>query len=230
MFPIKDNVPTRSFPVVTVSLIAANVLVYLWEVSKPGLNQHVESWGYYPCAVEGPCTTAAAQDHHELVETVFSSMFMHGGLMHIGGNMLFLWIFGNNIEDKLGPFIYLLFYLAGGIVATATQMATDTTSTVPLIGASGAIAAVMGAYIVWFPRARILTWIAFLLIVVVEVPAWIVLGFWFGSQFFTQEGSGVAWMAHVGGFVFGAGLAAMVHNSRWWLRRSVPKGTQISGW
>ena len=156
------------------------------------------------------------------------SMFLHASWLHLLGNMLFLWIFGNNIEDKLGPLLYAVFYVLGGVVATAAQMATDPTSTVPLIGASGAIAAVMGAYVIWFPRARILTWIAFLLIVVVEVPAWAVLGFWFGSQFFTQEGSGVAWMAHVGGFVFGVVVAMALRRTDWWARRL--RRTQLIGY
>jgi membrane associated rhomboid family serine protease len=253
VIPLRDRNPTTRTPVVTVLLIIVNVAVYtLLQGGGAATEQQQIEFTYeraaVPCEIvrQRPLTfqeinreecadvkpreSLPAFPDKNVYLAIVVSMFLHASWIHLLGNMLFLWIFGNNIEDKLGPFIYLLFYLAGGIVATATQMATDTTSTVPLIGASGAIAAVMGAYIVWFPRARILTWIAFLLIVVVEVPAWIVLGFWFGSQFFTQEGSGVAWMAHVGGFVFGAGLAAMVHNSRWWLRRSVPKGTQISGW
>ncbi|MFL6036230.1 MAG: rhomboid family intramembrane serine protease [Gaiellaceae bacterium] len=204
MFPIKDNVPTRSFPVVTVSLIAANVLVYLWEVSKPGLNQHVESWGYYPCAVEGPCTTAAAQDHHELVETVFSSMFMHGGLLHIGGNMLFLWIFGNNVEDALGRVRFLIWYLLAGIAATALQtfvtlhFGTAADASIANVGASGAIAGVLGAYFLLLPRASVLTAIFFLGI-------WIALQALDGTISITTpaSGGGVAFFAHIGGFAFG---------------------------
>ena len=120
VLPLKDNVPTRSFPIVTVGLIAANVIVYVWEVSGQGLNEHVTSWGYYPCAVDGPCLGPALH-HQEVVATVFSAMFMHGGIVHIGGNLLFLWIFGNNVEDALGRVRFLCFYLLAGVAATATQ-------------------------------------------------------------------------------------------------------------
>ena len=235
MFPIKDNVPTRSFPVVTVSLIAANVLVYLWEVSKPGLNQHVEAWGYYPCAVEGPCTTAAAQHHHELVETVFSSMFMHGGLLHIGGNMLFLWIFGDNVEDRMGHGRFIVFYLLCGITAALAQTAMAPDSPVPMVGASGAIAGVMGAYFVLYPRSRIVTLVPlFIFVQIMEVPAILFLGIWFFMQFISGVGSiatvaarnsgGVAFWAHVAGFVAGvAGVMVFRRPERqqveWWDRR-----------
>ena len=139
-------------------------------------------------------------------------MFLHGGWLHIGGNMLFLWIFGNNVEDKIGPVFYLLFYLAGGIAATALQTAVGTNSVVPNLGASGAIAAVLGAYLVMFPRARVLTLIFFFFITWIEVPAIVLLGFWFVLQFFTSPNSGVAWVAHVGGFVFGAIVAFLLRN------------------
>lgn len=133
------------------------------------------------------------------------SMFLHGGLLHLGGNMLFLWVFGNNIEDNMGPIRFLLFYLAGGLVATFGHIAVDPNSTVPVIGASGAIAAVMGAYLLLFPRARIRSLIFFPpIIFMTRVPAWGLLGFWFVSQFFIDASSGVAWVAHVTGFVFGA--------------------------
>src|SRR5438045_4769092 len=116
VLPLRDNVPTRTFPIVTVGLIAANVLVYLWESSGKGLDAHITEWGYYPCAVQGPCEGAAVQ-HHEVVATLFTSMFMHAGIVHIGGNMLFLWIFGNNVEDALGRVRFLVWYLLGGIAA-----------------------------------------------------------------------------------------------------------------
>ena len=174
------------------------------------------------CPDRAPRESPVAFPDKHVDLAIIVSMFLHGSWLHLLGNMLFLWIFGNNIEDKLGPLLYLVFYLVGGVAATFAQLALDPTSTVPLLGASGAIAAVMGAYIIWFPRARILTWFAFLLIVVIEIPAWIVLGFWFVSQFFTQEGSGIAWMAHVGGFVFGALFALAVRNTMWWKRRAAP--------
>jgi membrane associated rhomboid family serine protease len=218
LLPLKDNVPTRSFPAVTVALIAANVLVYLWEVSSPGLQAHVQSWGYYPCAVEGPCTTAAAQGHHEVVETLFSSMFMHGGLVHIGGNMLFLWIFGNNVEDSLGHVRFLIWYLLAGIAATATQtfitlhFGTPADASIPNVGASGAIAGVLGAYFLLLPRARVLTAIFLgFFFLFREVPAIFFLGFWIVLQALDgtisittpASGGGVAFFAHIGGFVFG---------------------------
>jgi membrane associated rhomboid family serine protease len=142
--------------------------------------------------------------HKNVWLAVVVSMFLHGGLLHLGGNMLFLWIFGNNIEDRLGRVRYLLFYLAAGVVATASQVALDPSSVLPMIGASGAIAGVMGAYLLLYPNARILS---LLFVFPVEIRAKWLLGFWFVSQFFLSPSSGVAWGAHVGGFVFGALLA-----------------------
>jgi membrane associated rhomboid family serine protease len=135
-----------------------------------------------------------------------ASMFLHGGLLHLGGNMLFLWIFGNNVEDREGPLVYALFYVAAGVVATITQVALSPSSIVPLIGASGAIAGVMGAYLVLYPRTRVTTLVT---IIPLRLPAWLVLGYWFFGQFGVSPTSGVAWAAHVGGFVFGilAGLS-----------------------
>jgi membrane associated rhomboid family serine protease len=138
------------------------------------------------------------------------SMFLHGGLMHLGGNMLFLWIFGNNIEDHMGPIRYLVFYLLGGVAATVAHVAVDPGSVVPIVGASGAIAAVMGAYLVWFPRAPIKTIIIFYFILFRDIRAMWLLLFWFASQFFISAGSGIAAMAHVGGFVFGVLVALAV--------------------
>ena len=142
--------------------------------------------------------------------SVLVSMFLHGGLLHLGGNMLFLWIFGNNIEDRLGRLRYLLFYLAAGVVATITQVALDPVSPVPMIGASGAIAGVMGAYLVLYPRVRIKTAVLLVFIpIIFDLRAFWWLGIWLVSQFFINPNEGIAWMAHVGGFVFGV-LAALV--------------------
>jgi membrane associated rhomboid family serine protease len=148
-----------------------------------------------------------------------TSMFLHGSLLHIGGNLLFLWVFGNNVEDAFGKVGYVVFYLVGGVVASLTHVVLNLDSTVPLVGASGAIAAVMGAYIVLFPRARVRTAVIFFLITVITLQARWVLGFWFVLQFFTGANSGVAWAAHVGGFVFGVlvGLAVKA------LRRPEPQ-------
>jgi membrane associated rhomboid family serine protease len=145
---------------------------------------------------------------------VITSMFLHGSLLHIGGNMLFLWVFGNNIEDTLGKVGFLLFYLAGGVVATLGHVALNLDSTVSLVGASGAIAAVMGAYLVLFPRARVYTIVPLLFFILLPLRAWLVLGFWFVLQFFTDPNSGVAWAAHVGGFVFGVLVGLIVRATR----------------
>jgi membrane associated rhomboid family serine protease len=144
---------------------------------------------------------------------VVTSMFLHGGLLHLAGNMLFLWIFGNNIEDRLGHLRYLAFYLAAGVVATLAHIAVQPDSTVPVVGASGAIAGVMGAYLVWFPKARVTTLFIFFVILFRQVQARWVLGIWFLSQFLVNPNDGVAWMAHVGGFVFGALVALLVRGS-----------------
>src|SRR5215475_8978337 len=218
MLPLKDNVPTRSFPVVTVGLIAANVLVYLWELSGLGLDSHILRWGYYPCAVDGPCTNFYAIHHQPLVATVFSSMFMHAGIVHIGGNMLFLWIFGNNIEDALGRVRFLIWYLLAGVAATAVQtfvtlhFGTPADASVPNIGASGAIAGILGAYFLLLPRASVLTAIFLgFFFIFREVPAIFFLGIWILLQALDgtisvttpASGGGVAFFAHIGGFAFG---------------------------
>jgi rhomboid family protein len=219
VIPLKDNVPTRSFPVVTVGLIVANVLVYLWELSTPGLESHVEHWGYYPCEIEGPCTQPASLFHlPPAYESVFSSMFMHGGLVHIGGNMLFLWIFGNNVEDSLGRVRFFLWYIAGGLAATAAQtfvtlqFGTAQDASIPNVGASGAIAAVLGGYFLLLPRASVLTiFIIGFFFFFREIPAIFFLGIWIllqaldGTLSLTTPtaGGGVAFFAHIGGFAFG---------------------------
>lgn len=212
MIPLRDEVPTRSFPLITVILIATNLLVYLYQLFLPEavLNAMVYKWAYIPIEY-----TRFVQVYPELAlpfgVTVFSSMFLHGGFMHLAGNMLYLWIFGNNIEDYLGRVKFVIFYLLSGIAAVAIYTIVDSGSEVPLIGASGAIAGVMGAYIVLYPNARVHT-IIFLgfFIQAVRIPAKILLAFWFILQVIsglpTLMGSsqgGVAWFAHVGGFAFG---------------------------
>ena len=230
MFPIRDNAPTRKFPIVTVSLIVANVLVYLWEVSAPGLERHVLEYGYYPCTVEGPCTQPYTLVPHPgpWGETAFTSMFMHGGIVHIAGNMLFLWIFGNNVEDALGKVRYLLWYIAAGLAATALQTAITLTAgsaadaSIPNIGASGAIAGVLGAYFVLLPRARVLTVIFIGIILIREIQAIWFLGVWIGLQIWSgglsilhpQAGGGTAFFAHIGGFVFGLATVLLVATRR----------------
>ena len=144
----------------------------------------------------------------------FASMFLHGGLLHIGGNMLYLWIFGNNIEDHLGGLRYLAFYVVGGLAALAAHVALQPDSTIPLVGASGAVAAVMGAYLVWFPNAPVRTIILLGFPILATISAKWLLGVWFVLQFFTSPNSGVAWAAHVGGFVFGVAIGLVVRTTR----------------
>ena len=213
MFPLKDNVPTRSFPVVTVVLIAINAAVWIF-YQLPDLNHSVVELAYQPCEVTGSCPPGTAVGESWDV-TWLTSMFMHGSWLHIIGNMLFLWIFGNNVEDALGKVRFLVFYLLAGITATALQtfvtlwMGTDADAAIPNVGASGAVSGVLGAYLLLLPNASVLTLVFFFLI---EVPAYFFLGFWFIFQLWEggfsllepQAGGGVAFFAHVGGFVFGA--------------------------
>jgi membrane associated rhomboid family serine protease len=207
-FPIRDNNPTLRKPYLTVALITANSVLFLWFYFQGGrgfelaLYQH----GYIPALFLHPSHYDVVIDNLWL--TPLSSMFMHGGWMHLIGNMLFLWIFGNNIEDYFGPVKFLLFYLVAGIAAIALYTLFNPGSEVPLVGASGAIAGVMGAYIVLHPKAEITCLIVFFIIQFVVLPAKIVLGIWFGLQILmsllgSSTGGGVAWLAHVGGFVFG---------------------------
>jgi membrane associated rhomboid family serine protease len=242
VLPIRDNVPTVRFPAVTVALIAINVAVFLFQITRPdttlpgyvtgqprpvaGSDAVTAEWGFVPCELVSRC---AAPDrsvlpepngqgfvvvrvpHHPGWLTLFTSMFLHGGWLHIGGNMLFLWIFGNNVEDRMGRLRFIVFYLLCGAIAGLTQLATNPSSDVPNIGASGAIAGVLGGYIVLYPRARVVS-VIFLIVffTIVEVPAWAILGFWFllqlldGSAVLASQGSAdVAYFAHVGGFLAG---------------------------
>jgi len=212
MLPIRDDTPSRTFPLVTFLLVLANGLVWLWEVSLGGgtaLNHFYYQFGFVPGVLTG-VYKAPSWAIAPYFLTTLTSMFIHGSWGHILGNMLFLWIFGNNIEDYLGHNKYLLFYLAGGVVAALVQLLSGPTSEVPTIGASGAIAAVMGAYFFLYPKAKVQTLVFFIFITIVRLPAWIFLGIWFVLQLF--EGTfgvaqGVAVWAHVGGFLFGVVIA-----------------------
>jgi len=210
VLPLRDNVPTRSFPLVTAALIVVNLLVWVL-YQLPDLEGSVNELAYHPCEVESSCPTVG----EDWPLTALTSMFMHGGWEHLLGNMLFLWIFGNNIEDALGRVRFLAFYLIGGFAATALQTfvtlyyGTDAESTIPNLGASGAVSAVLGGYLLLLPGASVLTLIFFFLMR--EIRAIWFLGIWFAFQLWSggyavthpEAGGGVAFFAHVGGFVFG---------------------------
>jgi membrane associated rhomboid family serine protease len=222
MFPLKDDIPSRTFPFVTVLIVALNVLAFLYQVSlgigSPGAaraaQEFIEEFGLIPCRLTGACVDPVAGLPSPYV-TILSSMFLHGGLLHVGGNMLYLWIFGDNVEDTLGHFRFIIFYLLSGLAAALAQTAIAPSSMIPMIGASGAVAGVLGAYLVLFPHARILTLLIIGFFVrLVYIPAVVVLGFWAVVQFFSgfmtlgvatggEPGGGVAFWAHVGGFVAG---------------------------
>lgn len=221
MIPIRDDNPTSSPPIVTVSLIVANAAVFILQFMQPPelQVQAVYQWGVIPARL----LSGGFSDW----VTIFSSMFMHGGIAHLGGNMLYLWIFGNNIEDRLGHIKSLIFYLLCGVAAALGQVMVSPSSTVPMVGASGAISGILGAYIVLFPRANVMVMIIFFFIRFVAVPAWVVLGIWFVMQLTgilgtPAAGGGVAFMAHIGGFVFGALTIYLFRPKRALVRRGWP--------
>jgi len=210
MIPIRDYNPTTRQPVVTVLLIAACVLVFLWQMSlDPRAAQvMVHQLGFIPALLFDQATFGAGGGLLPPWATLFSSMFLHGGIMHLGGNMLYLWIFGNNIEDVMGHGRFLVFYLLCGLLAAMAQALPDTGSTVPMIGASGAISGVLGAYLVLFPKAQVQVIIPIGFFMMRKLPAGWLLGMWIAFQVISglysdSSGGGVAWWAHVGGFVAG---------------------------
>jgi len=214
MIPLRDDQPSFSTPFINYFLIALNVLVFLWEMSV-GLNTRAFQAFAFEFGVVPRHALAVVTGHsHDPLATailpIFTSMFLHASILHVAGNMLFLWIFGDNVEDYLGHFQYLLFYLLGGLAAAITHVLLNANSRIPIIGASGAIAGVMGAYFILYPRARVLTW--FPPIFFFHVPAWLMLGYWFLLNFLSgtvnsaeaaQASGGIAFWAHVGGFVAG---------------------------
>jgi membrane associated rhomboid family serine protease len=239
VLPLKDNVPTRSFPAVSVALIAVNVVVYLYEfflwldpapAGRPSLGaqlygQFVTELGLIPCRFGDICppgldTVLAGAPAPTL--TIFTSMFLHAGLLHVGGNMLYLWIFGKNVEDSMGHGRFLVFYLVCGLAAAAAQYIQDPASAVPMVGASGAVSGTLGAYLLLHPHARIWTLVIFGYFArMIPVPAMVVLGFWVVLQFvnsiftFARGGAeGVAFLAHVGGFVAGLALIGLFRRQR----------------
>lgn len=209
-FPLKDENPTVNKPIVTVSLIIINCLVFLYSWIKPAkaFQIFIYQFGLIPYELIH-LAEITPEFPAPVLLTPFTSMFLHGGFMHLAGNMLFLWIFGNNIEDYLGPIKFIIFYLVSGLAAVVLFVIFSPNSDVPLVGASGAIAGVLGAYLVMYPKAKIVTlmWIVYF-IRIVKLPASFMLGFWFVYQLFMSlasggTGGGVAWLAHVGGFAFG---------------------------
>jgi membrane associated rhomboid family serine protease len=231
LIPLKDNIPTRLTPYLTIALILINVFVYFfvqhagithgprdssvvkyglipYELTHSGKHCDLDPSGAIICEGQ-PGVSGNASSQPSTFLTLFTSMFMHGGLLHIAGNMLFLWIFGNNIEDSMQKWKFVIFYLAGGLVANLAQVAVDPSSTAPGVGASGAIAAVLGGYALLYPRARVVTAVILIFfITLLELPALWVLGGWFllqvlDASFQPLGGGGVAYFAHIGGFVFG---------------------------
>ena len=210
MIPLKDNIPSSRTPVITIGLIVINVLVYLNQLTLPprAAVRFVYLYGLIPLEISSG--DLMVPHPVPLYGTILTSMFVHGGLFHLAGNMLYLWIFGDNVEDSLGRVRYLLFYLLSGVGAAAAQILSDPHSKIPMVGASGAISGVLGAYLLLYPHARVVTLVFFGWFVrVIEIRALIVLGFWIVVQLVSglltwgAQVGGVAWFAHVGGFVAG---------------------------
>lgn len=234
MIPISDpSEPNRIFPVVNIGLIVVNFLVFFYELSlgaqgQETLNHWILLHGVVPCEYTNACI-APSGTPHPLYITLFTSMFMHAGWLHILGNMVYLWVFGDNVENSMGHLRYLVFYLLCGLGANALEIVTSANSQAPGLGASGAIAGVLGAYLVLYPSSRVLTLIPITFIFLpIRLPAWLLIGFWFVLQLFNgvvtlsaaPETGGVAYFAHVGGFITGAVLIFLfrhperVHNLR----------------
>jgi membrane associated rhomboid family serine protease len=230
MFPLKDDLHSRTFPISTAFLIAVNVAVFVFQALlqlgasqvDPGVSEEfVLEFGLVPCRLVRAC--GSPMEFPPPTLTVLSSMFLHGGLLHIAGNMLYLWIFGNNVEDTIGHGRFLAFYLMAGATAALAQTVSYPGSRVPIVGASGAVAGVLGAYLLLFPRATILTLLVIgFFIRLVHMPALVLLGFWFVMQFLSwfltqspaEVSDGVAWFAHIGGFLSGMVLLILLRPRR----------------
>lgn len=216
MIPLRDNIQSSTVPFVTYALIGANVLVFLFELSLgSNLQQFIHIFGVVPARVTTILHEAPGLIHFAVIP-FFTSLFLHGGWLHLLGNMLYLYIFGDNVESALGHLRYLLFYLGCGVAASLVHMFFNFRSDIPTVGASGAIAGVLGAYFLFFPRAKVVTIVPiFFFIQIVEIPALLFLGLWFLIQFLSGSMSlgsgaaaaGVAWWAHIGGFSAGIGYA-----------------------
>jgi membrane associated rhomboid family serine protease len=260
MIPLKDNVPTRRLPILTVALVVANLAIFVWAQNSPaqrlptnlgvplkvsGFTAVTAEYGFVPCEVRSDCphgndsillgqaengAQVYAHVHHvPVVASVFTAMFMHGSWEHVLGNMLFLWIFGNNIEDRVGRRRFLLFYVIGGLAAALLQFVAGPGSDVPNIGASGAIAAVLGGYLVLYPKAAVITFIPPFFFI--PLPAVLFLIGWILLQVYAAgavqvgtAGGGVAYYAHIGGFAFG------LLTIRWWVRQSERRAPPPSAW
>ncbi len=216
MFPVQDTIPRRKTPFVTWALIVLNSIVFLYEISlsPQQLELFIRTFGVVPLRF----TSGLWLEHPEILLTLITNMFLHGGWAHIIGNMWYLWIFGDNVEDRFGAGRYLLFYIATGIAASVLHIVFNPTSAIPAVGASGAISGVLGAYFVLFPHSRIIAVVpVFFWPFFFELPAYFYLGIWFIGQFFSgtfslllpDTGGGVAWWAHIGGFVAGVVIARM---------------------
>ena len=238
MIPFSDpSQPNRIFPFVNIGLIIVNFLVFFYELSLGAqgmshLNSFITQYGLVPCEYTSRCS-APPGTPHPFWTTLFVSMFMHAGWLHILGNMIYLWVFGDNIENSMGHFRYLIFYLICGLGANALEIATSVGSHAPGLGASGAIAGVLGAYLMLYPGSRVGTLIPIAFIFFpVRLPAWLLIGFWFFLQFFnglvvslasrSVDVGGVAYWAHVGGFITGAVLI--------WVFRQPPRVTQMQAY
>lgn len=218
MIPLRDDNPTTLPPILTIALIAACTLVFLYQATLPAGQDEtfVFQYGAIPSVVMGGEASEAMPMGIPVTLTLLTSMFLHGGWMHLIGNMLYLWIFGNNIEDAMGHVRFLIFYVVCGVLAALSHALTDLHSTIPMVGASGAISGVLGAYLLLYPRAQVLVLIPMgLMTRTMYVPAAVVLGFWFVLQLLSggaslgQGGGGVAWFAHVGGFLAGMALIGL---------------------
>ncbi len=217
MIPLKDDNPTRTFPFVTILIIVTNIVVYIYQLT---LGQKAETL-FILRAGAIPYEIIRFADIHPLAFippplTLFSAMFIHGGFLHVAGNMLYLWIFGDNIEDRLGHFRFIVFYLLSGLIASLAHIIILPNSTIPMIGASGAIAGVLGAYFLLYPRAHVLTLVFFFFFIdTVRIPALVFLGLWFVFQVLSSgAGGGIAWYAHIGGFIGGAVLVKLFEKKR----------------
>ena len=231
MIPLKDNIPTRRLPVVTWGIIGINLYVFVKGfLLGPWASQRVIMYyGMIPCGLTGNCEIVGRAFSSEV--TLFTSMFVHAGFFHFAGNMLYLWIFGNNVEDSMGKVRFASFYLLCGFGAALAQTLTNPVSRIPMVGASGAVSGILGAYLLLFPHARVLTLIPLgFFTQLAEIPALVVLGFWIliqvfnGLLTFNFEGGGVAWFAHIGGFAGGMVLIGIFKN------RNVPWGWQRQRW